>query len=32
VNFLLGTQRLSSIQERAAKLETEFAIYRRTRE
>jgi hypothetical protein len=29
VNFLLGTQRLSSIQERAAKLEQEFAIYRR---
>ena len=32
VNFLLGTQRLSSIQERAAKLEQEFAIYRRTNE
>ena len=32
VNFLLGTQRLSSIQERAAKLEAEFAIYRRTNE
>ena len=29
VNFLLRTQRLSSIQERAAKLEREFAIYRR---
>ena len=32
VNFLLGTQRLSSIQERAAKLEAEFAIYERTNE
>ena len=32
VNFLLNTQRLSSIQERAAKLEREFAIYRRTSE
>ena len=32
VKFLLGTQRLSSIQERAAKLELEFAIYRRTNE
>ena len=29
VNFLLGTQRLSSVQQRAAKLESEFAIYRR---
>jgi hypothetical protein len=32
VNFLLGTQRLSSIQERAVRLEREFAIYRRTNE
>jgi hypothetical protein len=32
VNFLLGTQRLSSIQERAAKLEQEFSIYRRSRD
>jgi hypothetical protein len=32
VNFLLSTQRLSSIQERAAKLEREFAIYRRSNE
>ena len=31
VNFLLGTQRLSSIQERAAKIEAEFSIYRRSR-
>ena len=31
VQFLLGTQRLSSIQERAAKLEQEFSIYRRGR-
>ena len=29
VQFLLRTQRLSSLQERAAKLENEFAIYRR---
>jgi hypothetical protein len=29
VNFLLGVQRLASIQERVAKLEREFAIYRR---
>jgi len=32
VNFLLGTQRLSSMQQRAAKLEREFAIYRRVTE
>lgn len=32
VNFLLGTQRLSSVQERAVRLEREFAIYRRTTE
>lgn len=32
VNFLLGTQRLSSVQQRAAKLEHEFAIYRRVTE
>ncbi|HXN85265.1 MAG TPA: hypothetical protein VN867_04295 [Candidatus Binataceae bacterium] len=32
VNFLLGTQRLSSVQQRAAKLELEFAIYRRSTE
>ncbi len=32
VNFLLGTQRLSSVQERAVRLEREFAIYRRTNE
>ena len=32
VNFLLNTQRLSSIQERAAKLQNEFAIYRRSNE
>jgi hypothetical protein len=32
VNFLLGTQRLSSIQERAVKLEQEFSIYRRARD
>lgn len=31
VQFLLRTQRLSSIQERAAKLEQEFSIYRRGR-
>ena len=29
VQFLLRTQRISSAQERAAKLEEEFAIYRR---
>ncbi len=29
VQFLLRTQRLSSIQERAAKLQTEFTLYRR---
>ncbi len=31
VQFLLGTQRMASIQERAAKLEQEFSIYRRGR-
>lgn len=29
VNFFLGTQRLESVQERVAKLEQEFAVYRR---
>jgi hypothetical protein len=32
VRFLLGTQRLSSVQERVAKLEEEFSIYRRNRD
>lgn len=30
VQFLLGTQRLSSIQERAARLEQDFVICRRS--
>jgi len=29
VQFLLRTQRLASAQERAAKFEEEFAVYRR---
>jgi len=29
VQFFLGVQRLSSIQERVAKLEQEFSVYRR---
>ena len=29
VQFLLGTQRLASIQERAVRLEREFSIYRK---
>jgi hypothetical protein len=29
VQFFLSTQRLSSVQERVAKLEREFAVYRR---
>ncbi len=29
VQFVLSTQRLSSVQERVARLEREFAIYRR---
>ena len=32
VQFLLGTQRLSSVQERVAKLEEEFSVYRRNRD
>jgi hypothetical protein len=32
VQFMLGTQRLSSVQERAAKLEEEFCVYRRNRD
>ena len=32
VQFMLGTQRLSSIQERVARLEEEFIVHRRTRE
>ncbi len=32
VQFLLGTQRLPSVQERVAKLEEEFSIYRRNRD
>lgn len=30
VQFFLATQRVSSLQERVAKLELEFAIYRRS--
>ena len=30
VQFLLGTQRTSSIQERVTKMEKEFAIYKRS--
>ena len=29
VQFFLGIQRLSSVQQRVEKLETEFAVYRR---
>jgi hypothetical protein len=29
VQFFLGTQRLSSVQQRVEKLEAEFAVYRR---
>ena len=29
VQFFLGVQRLSSVQERVAKLEEEFSVYRR---
>ncbi len=29
VQFFLGMQRLSSIQERVAKLEQEFSVYKR---
>ena len=29
VNFLLGVQRVSSIQERASRLQEQFAIYKR---
>lgn len=32
VQFLLSTQRATSIQERAARLEQEFSIYRKTSE
>jgi len=32
VQFMLGTQRTASIQERVAKLEQEFVIYRRNRD
>ncbi len=32
VQFLLGTQRLSSVQDRVAKLEEEFSVYRRNRD
>lgn len=32
VQFMLGTQRLASIQERVARLEEEFIVHRRSRE